>query len=66
MEVWDDIALHIAKPYCKFVNSNEFNEPAMTGVKNLLNIYFQFDMKIRELNQWLSDSFVKILSEGET
>lgn len=54
MEFWEDVSIHIIKTYTKFLVNSIFSKGALIGIKLIFLIYFNYDMKIRELNQWLS------------
>jgi hypothetical protein len=54
MEFWEDVSIHIIKTYTKFLVNSIFSKGALIGIKHIFLIYFNYDMKIRELNQWLS------------
>jgi hypothetical protein len=55
MEFWEDVSIHIVKTYTKFLVNNIFSKGALSGIKNIYLIYFNFDMKIRELSQWMCE-----------
>lgn len=65
MEVWEDISLHIAKPYSQLAADSSFSALALEGIANICLIQFHYDMKIRELATWLADSIAKIVSGAD-
>ncbi len=55
MEFWEDVSLHIVKTYTRLMIDLQWSKPAVEGLMKVFNIYFNFDMKIRELSQWISE-----------
>jgi hypothetical protein len=56
MEFWEDVSLHIVKSYTKLIADVEFSKLALEGLIRVFSIYFNYDMKIREISQWLAQS----------
>ncbi len=56
MEFWEDVSLHIVKTYTKLMTQPEYAKPAITGLTKVFAIYFGYDMKIRELSQWIVEA----------
>lgn len=54
MEIWEDISLHIVKPYTMLSADPKQTRLAFDGLSNICLIQFNYDMKIRELASWLS------------
>ncbi len=55
MEIWEDISLHVVKTETTLIAHKEHSREAINGIKNIFTVYFNFDMKIRELPQWLAE-----------
>jgi len=54
MEFWEDVSMHIVKPYTKLLTELEYTKLAVEGIIKIFSIFFNFDMKIGELSQWIS------------
>ena len=66
MEIWEDISLHIAKPFTELLCDYKHSREAFEGVQHICKIYFTYDMKIRELNGWLAQGIAQILRENNS
>jgi hypothetical protein len=64
MEIWEDISLHIVKPYTELIADYKTAKDAFEGIQNICRIYFTYDMKIRELNGWLAKGIIRIIHEN--
>ncbi len=47
MEIWEDISLHIVKPYSQLAVDPKLSALAFEGISNICLIQFHYDMKIR-------------------
>ena len=56
MEFWEDVSLHIVKTYTRLMIDLQCSKAAVEGLTKVFNIYFNFDMKIRELSQWIAEA----------
>jgi hypothetical protein len=56
MEFWEDVSLHIVKTYTRLLIDLQCSKAAVEGLMKVFNIYFNFDMKIRELSQWIAEA----------
>lgn len=66
MEIWEDISLHIVKPYTELICDYKTGKDAFEGIQNICKIYFTYDMKIRELTTWLAKGIARIMQENNT
>ena len=66
MEIWEDISLHIVKPYTELVADYKCSREAFEGIHNICDIFFNYDMKIRELNAWLAKGITRIMHENNS
>lgn len=66
MEIWEDISLHIVKPYTELVADYKCCREAFEGIQNICEIFFNYDMKIRELNGWLAKGITRIMQENNS
>ena len=64
MEIWEDIALHVVKPYASLTADPRHCQLAFQGLQHICHIHFHYDMKIRELPTWLARSITRII-EGK-
>ncbi len=64
MQIWQDISLHIVKPYTELITDYKCCKEAFEGIHNICEIYFNYDMKIRELNGWLAKGIIKIIQQN--
>ena len=61
MEIWEDISLHVVKPYVGLITDSKYSQLAFAGLTHVCLIQFNYDMKIRELPEWLAKGIVKII-----
>jgi hypothetical protein len=61
MEIWEDIALHVVRPYVALTSDPKHCQLAFQGVQHICHIQFNYDMKIRELTAWLAKSIARII-----
>ena len=66
MEIWEDISLHIVKPYTLLIGDPRYSKLAFQGIANISQIQFQYDMKIRELNHWLVQTIAKMMTNKDS
>ena len=65
MEIWEDISLHIARPYTLLTKDARYASLAFQGIGDICLIQFHYDMKIRELNSWLAESIAALMAKGD-
>lgn len=65
MEIWEDISLHIAKPYTGLTTDASYSNLAFEGIQNICMIQFNYDMKIRELAGWIAENASNILNKND-
>jgi hypothetical protein len=65
MEIWEDISLHVVKTETTLIAHKQYSEEAINGIKNIFSVHFNFDMKIRELPQWLAEGIAYALEKNE-
>lgn len=61
MEIWEDISLHIVKPYTELLPTPHA-ATAFEGLRNVCLIFFNYDMKIRELTAWLAKGIAELVA----
>jgi hypothetical protein len=61
MEIWEDISLHIVKPYTELLPTPHAHV-AFEGLRNVCLIFFNYDMKIRELTAWLAKGIAELVA----
>ena len=66
MEIWEDISLHIARPYTLLTADPRFCALAFEGIANICLIQFNYDMKIREFTSWLTESISALVAKDDS
>ena len=64
MEIWEDISTHIVRPCIELAGHPLYSKLSFSAIKSICLIYFQYDMKIRELNSWLVSIIASIEQEN--